>query len=1043
MPRVAEAAGPLRPIRFRRCLFAIGCAALLAAPARAAAPAHAASETPAAEKLGTASLPGSPEALARLAGLTRAPERSRLMPEIVRALYGEQSASLVRLEETRVYIETLENARLAWQTAGAGAGLALPAPGATPAGPVVDALGAIGWRLRREGGKWRLSEGPAFRLRQRTLQLAGVDVAALALRLEAGEAVPWPVGTFAVPLPLDPAAWRALLGSTLRDDAAIAPAILRDRQAALLYYGLIHAGPGTLSLAASSSDVLALLGRRASAFAAFGSSFALSEGRVVPPGGPSRAAVWELVVQQPVANPSRFLAKLLEHDDGRLAWFYETLARLEPGALAFAMGGADASLDTQVAALTALYRVFEPIARDLGQPAERDPLVRPALDPSLLLLQLRALPTGRLAPPGSASFWEAVFETEETDETVRLEARGNVDAAYLVSKVFAPVRQHRYDRFDAVLFAQRVFGAAADAELPDAAVALRGFGRYRSLLVTLERLGIRDAGTYARAVRHAARIGKVRHVHGAPALHSQFQGALALVERLRIVRRLTETEAHRLVESLVALQLDSDDSYRGGIAHWIETTLLTSLGVTPPLADDQAILAALAGVASSTTPAGEPRAPEATWLDWSYRLDLGAAALEQLSKIREKQGGNSLAAVLALAAAARSLQDRSLTLPRLQELLGSLEATGQSLQSMPVADRPEGRPWSVRAAITWALAELRLLKRADQLPRAAAVGAGLTAASDIALGDVLRALAYAPHLGDPSGPLLLGGDVSHRHDFGVTIKDADTRLHAAWSLPEAPTGYGLTWQVWGALLGLDIGLANLRIPQVTVGGPDAARAFSEQGRKAMLQGLALFNAYDVTDTGMRQVAERIRRGRQAAAALASAADRGAQLAGRAGLPAHRIRILDWSLDHERDALDAFFSMPELLRLGGTGPDDDAWAAQWGASQVGWNGSLLLGWAPAARALSHAGRLEAPHLAAGFPDLNLRVAELIADLDLPARIAGPLARVVVADFLDQVAAGREDDTIAWAAYAATYARGKLESAVSALTSEGILRSSVEP
>ena len=979
-------------------------------------------------------LPGSPDGLARLAGLAGGVERASLVSEIVRALYGEQDALPMRRDQVRAYLETLDALRVAWQAASADGTVTLPKASDSVPAPVSAALDAGGWRTRRDAGRWRLAPGDAAR--QATLQAAGVDLAMLTRRLESGERVAWPVPSFTVPLPLAPGSWLPLLGAPARGGESLGFAILRDRRAALLYYGLSRCGHGTLAAAARSPALLDALGRSAPAFAAFGGSFVVEGDRVTTPGGDPYGAAWEALLGQTRADPAAFFQALLTRDDGHLAWFYETLAGMPPSTLALLTGGSQAGPSQQVAALTALYRAFEQVTKGLAQP-DRHPLLRPPLGPALLLIQLQASPAGRLSPPRSRGFWRAAFASEETDEAVRLEPDDDVDAAFLIEQVFAPERQHRYDRFDAVLFAQRVFGTTSDAELANAALALRGFGRFRSLLLTMERLGVRDAGIYARAVRRAARLGRVRDPERASALDSQFQGALALVERLVLVRRLAEPDAHRLIGTLVDLDIGPDDSYSGAIASWVDTELLKALGLAP-LGDDRPLLEALAGVsAPATTPAG-PRSPAVQWLDWPYRLDLDGAALRRLVAVRTRQGGSQLSAVLGLARAARKFTSPIRTVPELQEHIASLDV---ALARLGASSRPgerSGRALAVRPATL-----LRDIARPSHLPRAVEAGEMLVTLSDLLLGDVLRSLAYAPHLGDPGGPILLGGDVSYRHDFGVTIKDPDTRWHAAWSLPQAPTGYGLTWQVWGALLGLDVGLSGFALRPVAVGAPNVARGVSEASRKAMIQGLALLQPFDMTDPEMQRIADAIRRGRAQAAALSGAPDGLPAAAERAGLATGRTRRLAWRMQHERDGLEAFFSMPELWRLGRGQGEGETWGANWGGPRLNWDGSLLRGWVPAARAQAERGRSDTPFLVAGFPDLYLRMAEVMADLKLPARMAGPLAKVVVGDFLDEVTACREDEPVAWSTFASRYPRARLESAVSALTSDGTLTPTPAP
>ncbi len=96
------------------------------------------------------------------------------------------------------------------------------------------------------------------------------------------------------------------------------------------------------------------------------------------------------------------------------------------------------------------------------------------------------------------------------------------------------------------------------------------------------------------------------------------------------------------------------------------------------------------------------------------------------------------------------------------------------------------------------------------------------------------------------------------------------------------------------------------------------------------------------------------------------------------------------------------------------------------------------WVPAAAGYARRAQLEAPHGVAGFPDLIWRVAELVTELALPARTVGPLSRQLLADFLDQHVAAVTDDVEAWSAFITQYPRSRLETAVSSLTKEGVLR-----
>jgi hypothetical protein len=984
------------------------------------------------DRLATIALPGRPDALARAAGLNSPVEASRLLSEVVRAHYGLAQATDVPRQRTQAYLRSLDAIRRAWATAGVNGVVSLPS-GASPSKQLIGLIQALGCRLTSEGGRWRVNlivDEPQRAL----LADAGLDVNGIARRLEAGEAVPWPLPQTSVPSPLDAAAWMALIGNPRLDSAGTVEAILTDRNLALLHYGLLHAGAGALAAARSSPELLRVIHRHAARFAAFGSSVAIVDGHVVTPGGAAMVAAWEAFVGQPTGEPERFVSALFERDGGRLAWFYESIARLDPPVIHFVAGGAGATVDRQTESLRSVYRTAARVMEEFTS-IDRAPLSRPALDPSLVLLQMRATPDGRFRSPRSRAFWEAAFESEESDGTIRLDHRDDVDATFLLTRVFAPVRQHRYDRADAMAFAQRVFAETPEEHLGEAALALRGFGRYRALLLTLERLDVRDARTYAAAVRLAGRMGEVRDPLRGRVLQAQFQGGLALLERLRLVRRLSAPDTQALITSLLTVEIAQDHRFYGGVAHWLDTALLPHLKLTA-LGDETPILEALAGVVPPDDPTYPERVPELTWLDLPYRLDLAASTLQRLVRVRARQGGNTLATALALARTSRSLEqdakpDESRAIAAIEDLMGRL-------MDPEVPGRPNERPWKIQPTLRWALDELRRNRSRPELSRVRDVAVTLLAACDVVLADVLMSLAYAPHLGDPDGPLMLGGDVSQRHDFGFDINDRDTRLHAAWSMPEAPTGYGLTWQVWGSLLGLDVGLSGLLLPQTTVGTPQAGQSVTESGRKALLQGLALLNPYDLRDDETREIAARLRNGRETAARVFQERHSLSSLSETARLEPNRTRTLEWIHAQDPERLDTFLSVPELLRLASQRGPEDGWAGRLGAPLVAWDGSLRQGWVPAATALARGTFADAPHLVAGFPDLLLRLAEVTAELRLPAAVIGPLARIIVAEFLDQLRAGHPDDPTAWSDYAAAVSWLRIEAAVSSLTTEGLLR-----
>src|SRR5262249_20061309 len=98
--------------------------------------------------------------------------------------------------------------------------------------------------------------------------------------------------------------------------------------------------------------------------------------------------------------------------------------------------------------------------------------------------------------------------------------------------------------------------------------------------------------------------------------------------------------------------------------------------------------------------------------------------------------------------------------------------------------------------------------------RAARIAEPVVEVADDLLARNLLSFAYAANLGRPDGAVLLADDVSHRHDFGFGMKDAEMRARLVWAVPRQDVAPGVPWHVTGSLLGLDVGLATLSLRRV-------------------------------------------------------------------------------------------------------------------------------------------------------------------------------------------------------------------------------------
>jgi hypothetical protein len=165
-------------------------------------------------------------------------------------------------------------------------------------------------------------------------------------------------------------------------------------------------------------------------------------------------------------------------------------------------------------------------------------------------------------------------------------------------------------------------------------IAVRGLGRYRMLMWTLERVGIRAPSTFAQAARQAARLGALDGRRGFEA-QSQFQGALAILARAAAVTTFDAARTKALVEQLVTLPLTEYGRYAGAIARWRAEMAAAAPGAETT---ELAVLAAMSGPPSGDGPIARP----VTWEGQPYRLDLGAAERRRLHIVREKQEGAAL-----------------------------------------------------------------------------------------------------------------------------------------------------------------------------------------------------------------------------------------------------------------------------------------------------------------------------------------------------------------------------------------------------------------
>ena len=365
------------------------------------------------------------------------------------------------------------------------------------------------------------------------------------------------------------------------------------------------------------------------------------------------------------------------------------------------------------------------------------------------------------------------------DETPR------IDAAFVLAATSVGPAASGWARLRTMAFVQRVFGRSAGGELAPVLVAARAALRFPALMLSAERMGIDDVRVYIALARAADRLERINQPLVLRSALSQFQGAVALVERARLAGTMTPEVAGSVLVALAAMPITRRGGYDGAIGGWLTAELLPALAVeaTPSFdadAMDQQLLAALAGDPDLKLPVVE-------WEGLAYRFDRRSAQLERLVQARRRLGGNRLDAVLALWAATETLAGGAAADP--SSMIDGLERSIGGLQTPSVGIHvPNFRNTTVDQQVGPVVERLRESAARGRPRRLADTASRLLPVVDVLLADLLRTLPYVVQLAnsDDVGPL--GDDIAARHEFGVRIREPDDRARAPWHVPTARGG---------------------------------------------------------------------------------------------------------------------------------------------------------------------------------------------------------------------------------------------------------------
>jgi hypothetical protein len=444
------------------------------------------------------------------------------------------------------------------------------------------------------------------------------------------------LGNDRVPLPLTPQLWNEMVPGVVMDHGALVSAILQNRTAALVYYGLSALDDDTLRWVATDRTTLLHFRKHPEIFAVFGRSIRVRDGRVIVPGGRDAEPLWRSLVGADPARPGEFIERVFS-GDGRLAFLYDVIAHLDDAHRRFALG-LHLSAGLREARLRSLLSAFTAAAPE-WRVVDR-PFGRPPLDGAILLSTVDVTTAGSAVPPLTRRLWDRVFRSDDLND-VRYEEISDgelravsgllvVDAAWLADRILRLPYAIGRRRLETLLFGQRVFHAVADPESAHVATALRGYLSFPALMITLERVGVTEPQVYVRAAQRAARFNTIQPVAERRAAIAEFQSALELIVRMKRVHEITGDRATSLVTSLIDVEFSPRSSYGAAFVGWLREKLMVELPKRATL--EESVIAGVAGL-----PSDPGQFPTVEWEGKRYVVNPASGEFARIRAIREAQ----------------------------------------------------------------------------------------------------------------------------------------------------------------------------------------------------------------------------------------------------------------------------------------------------------------------------------------------------------------------------------------------------------------------
>jgi hypothetical protein len=306
-------------------------------------------------------------------------------------------------------------------------------------------------------------------------------------------------------------------------------------------------------------------------------------------------------------------------------------------------------------------------------------------------------------------------------------------------------------------------------------------------------------------------------------------------------------------------------------------------------------------------------------------------------------------------------------------------------------------------------------------------------AADVQLAAALLSMAYAPHLGYPDSPVLLGGDPALQHDFGFGQPHPAAGGSISWNIPSEVRTREEGWRLTGSILGLDVALARLSLRRAFSETLPPPPAFREVERAAFAEAAVLTNPFDAGPDAYATLIASVRAGRARVSSASRDPDQLQMLLATVGLDEWRTNLVAWMSSHEPDRVLEILSLAELADIGGGRlapgtPVSSGWSlgAELRGVPLMWRSWTTL-----------AGRKSTALVPALVPDLAIGMAEALDRLRVPAALGRGVLLMAAQDLLDSLRTNHDDDWMTLVDRARRVAAGPVEDYVAGQTIWGAL------